>query len=269
MLVLRNVTKTYGDRNVLDDVSVRIDPGEMTCLLGPSGCGKTTLLSLLVGVTAPTGGTVEIDGVDLRTVPEPALQLYRRRVGVVFQDFKLFPTRTVFENVAFPLEICGATAALTDRRVSDMLQRLDLTMLANAFPDELSTGEQARVAVARAAVHQPLIVLADEPTESLDADEAAAVVDVLRSLQAKGSTVVIATHNIGLTELLQTRVIGLENGKVMGQGMVRKAKKQTATEDRKHEVFVGSDDLSQHEETPGEPEKEERKKIRITSIHSD
>ncbi len=262
MLVLKNVTKTYGDRAALQGVTLRIDPGELVCLLGPSGSGKTTLLMLLIAALEPTSGAVEIDGVDARTIPKPALQLYRRRVGVMFQDRKLLPTRTVFENIAYPLEIAAAPRAAIIKRVDGMMERLGIRELSGAFPHELSAGQKTLVAAARAMVHEPLIVLADEPTQNLEADDAATVIELLRGLRKKGSTVLVATHDIGLTELLQTRVIGLEKGKVAGQGVMRKAARPTRAE----RAFGIMDDTSALE---ADRQEEEKKHVHITSIHSE
>lgn len=215
MIVLDHVTKKFGNREVLSDVSFRVDPGEFVCVSGPSGCGKTVLLELLTGAALATTGMVGIDGADLRKVPAEGLQLYRRRLGIVFQDGKLLPYCTVEENIRYPLEICGAPEAWAKNRVEEVLESMELTAKAKLLPDALSAGDRARVAMARAIVHKPLIVLADEPTGSLDPVESTAILQMLRTIHARGTTVILFTHDMALVDVLQSRVVRLENGKVV------------------------------------------------------
>lgn len=244
MIVFRNVTKKFRSTAVLSDVSFRVDPGEFVCLTGPSGAGKTTVLSLLIGATAPTEGAVEVDGVDLRSVPPQALQLYRRRVGVVFQDLKLLPHLTLEENVAFPLEVAGIADAAARSRVTDALKWTELTERAGEFPSELSGGERARAALARAIVHQPLIVAADEPTGNLDPVESIAILQLLRHLHRdEGVTVILATHDAALVDTLQSRVLRLEGGKLIrdsigGYDRVKKAQPKSPPAPGEHHVFA-------------------------------
>lgn len=215
MIVLDHVTKKFGNREALSDITFRVDPGEFVCVSGPSGCGKTVLLELLTGATRPTSGIVSIDGADLRKVPAEGLQLYRRRLGIVFQDGKLLPYCTVEENIRYPLEICGAPEGWAKNRVEEVLESMELQKQAKLLPDELSAGDRARVVVARAMVHKPLIILADEPTGSLDPVESTAILQVLRTIHARGTTVVLFTHDMALVDVLQSRVVRLENGKVV------------------------------------------------------
>ncbi len=215
MIVLDHVTKKFGNHDLLTDLTFRVDPGEFVCISGPSGCGKTVLLELLTGATRPTSGIVSIDGADLRKVPAEGLQLYRRRLGIVFQDGKLLPYCTVEENIRYPLEICGAPEGWANNRVEEVLQSMELKAQAKLLPDALSAGDRARVAVARAMVHKPLIILADEPTGSLDPVESTAILQVLRTIHARGTTVILFTHDMALVDVLQSRVVRLENGKVV------------------------------------------------------
>lgn len=212
MIVLTQVTKSFHGIPVLRDVTLRIDPGEFVCVTGRSGAGKSTLLALLIAAEHATTGTVEMDGVDLRLVPPPALQLFRRRVGIVFQDKKLLADRTVFENVAFPLEVSGVPQGKILESVSALLERLGLGGRSRALPEELSAGERARTALGRAIIHRPLILLADEPTADLDAEQATEVLRLIRDLHASGATVILATHDPALAASLQVRTLTFARG---------------------------------------------------------
>ncbi len=267
MIVLDHVTKKFGNEVALSDVSFRIDPGEFLCVSGPSGCGKTVLLELLTGAMAPTSGTVNIDGVDLRKVPAEGLQLYRRRLGIVFQDGKLLPYCTVRENIRYPLEICGAPDAWADDRTNDVLQSMELTAHANLLPDALSAGDKARTGVARAIAHKPLIVLADEPTGNLDPVESTAILQMLRTIHARGTTVILFTHDMALVDVLQSRVVRLEQGKVVrdsvgGYERERRNQPKAAVAAGSHEFF-GKEDVrtlmqfEKHVDTPPLPTDEE------------
>ncbi len=215
MIVLKNVTKKFRDLMVLNNVSLQIGPGEFVCITGPSGAGKSTLLSLLIGAQTATGGSVMMDDVDLRNVPSGALQIFRRRVGMVFQDYKLLHNRTVEENIAFPLEVIGKSDEEIEERVPELMRQMDLQKRAKALPWELSGGERARVAIARAIAHRPLILLADEPTGNLDRHQASDVLTLFRAIHHAGTTVILATHDLTLVEEAGARHIALEQGKVV------------------------------------------------------
>ncbi len=241
MIVLDHVTKVFGKREALSDVTFRVDPGEFLCVSGPSGCGKTVLLELLTGAAVASKGIVSIDGADLRKVPEKGLQLYRRRLGIVFQDGKLLPYCTVEENIRYPLDICGAPESWAKNRVEEVLHTMELTHLAPLLPSALSAGDRARVAMARAMVHKPLIILADEPTGSLDPVESTAILQMLRTIHARGTTVILFTHDMALVDVLQSRVVRLENGKVVrdsvgGYERARRSQPKAATP-AAHEFF--------------------------------
>lgn len=194
---LRGVAKAYRDasgvRTVLDGVDLDLAPGEFVAVSGPSGSGKSTLLNIVAAIEAADAGSVVVGGVDLAGVPEPASTLFRRRhVGVVFQFFNLIDTLTVRENLALPLALAGRR---DDGRVDALLETLGLADRADSFPDVLSGGEQQRVGVARAMVHEPAVILADEPTGSLDEAAGEAVLDLLAGAAAEGVTVLIVTHS--------------------------------------------------------------------------
>lgn len=194
---LRGVNKSYreasGVRRVLDGLDLEVESGEFLAITGPSGSGKSTLLNIIAAIEAADTGSVRIGGVDLAGVPEPDSTLFRRRhVGIVFQFFNLVPTLTVRENLLLPLRLNGMDA---DKRVDELLGRLGLAGRGDSFPDVLSGGEQQRVGVARAMVHSPAIVLADEPTGNLDEIAGAPVLDLLRESAGRGATVIMVTHS--------------------------------------------------------------------------
>ncbi len=215
MLEVKNVSKSYGKTVVLHDVSFRVDPTEFVCLTGPSGAGKSTIINLLIGAEDATSGSIEIDGVELRKVPHPAMQLFRRKVGVVFQDVKLLRGRTVAENIAFPLEACGASDAIIKKRVGELLEQVGLSKKANMLPAALSGGEKTRVAIARATVHKPIILLADEPTGNIDPEQALKIMSLFKQIHLEKTTIILATHDSNLVDSLKTRVIRLEEGRIV------------------------------------------------------
>lgn len=215
MIEFSHVTLSYDGRDVLRDVSFQIEPGSFVCLTGPSGAGKSTILNLLARVMVPSGGEVLVDGADLATFPESVLQLYRQKVGVLYQDYKLLPHLTAAENVALPLEIMGANSNEIDALVLDAMSRFGVDDRAEAFPHELSGGEKTRVALARAVVHRPSILLADEPTGNIDPEQSIQILRYIREVHAEGSTVILATHDKSVVDMLNVRVIRLEKGAVV------------------------------------------------------
>lgn len=262
MIVLKEVTKIFGKKTVLDHVSLTIHPGEFVCVVGPSGAGKTTLLQLLIGAERVTEGGIEVDGVDLRAIPPPALQLYRRRVGCIFQDYRLIPHLTVRENCAFPLEASGWSDAAIHQRVKEVLHILGLSALASALPADLSGGEQARVAIARAVIHEPMILLADEPTGNLDPQQSMEILRLFQKIHQTGTTVILATHDSGLVEALQTRVVSLKNGRVVQDGRGGYPV-SVQSEPARHETPV-----KEPATIPSGEFAPEKRKIKITAIHS-
>ncbi len=215
MISFKGVSKEFGGREVVSDLTFDINPGEFVCLTGPSGAGKSTVIHLLIRAEMPTKGSIEVDGANLANVPPSVMQLYRRHTGVVFQDYKLLPDRTVEENIAFVLEVCGEPDEIVDERTAEMIEKLQLTARADAFPDELSGGEKTRTALARALVHTPGILIADEPTGNIDPDQSIHILNFLRQVNAEGTTVILATHDKAVVDALGVRVIRLEEGKIV------------------------------------------------------
>jgi putative ABC transport system ATP-binding protein len=220
---LRRLTKTYregdGERVVFRDVDATIAHGEIVVLVGRSGSGKSTLLNLIAGIDRPTAGSVVVDGVELTALSERDRTLFRReRIGFIFQFFNLIPLLTVEENLLLPLELTGRADAGGRRRARELLDRVGLLDRAGAYPDRLSGGEQQRVAVARALVHDPTVILADEPTGNLDAETAAVVLEVLdRLVRDLGKTVVMVTHSrevVGVAD----RVFAVQQGRLVPPG---------------------------------------------------
>jgi cell division transport system ATP-binding protein len=212
---LSHVHHRYGRQAALTDLSLEISKNEMVFINGPSGAGKTTLLKMLYGAVRPTEGRVEVDGLRLEHLPARGLPLLRRRLGIVFQDFKLIPTRSVFDNVALVLEACGHRRDAIPRKVRQVLRTVGMESQAPTLPPLLSGGEQQRVAVARAVVGDPKILLADEPTGNLDHDSAHAVMELLRALYIRGTTLVIATHDPEFVRRLGGRTVHLLQGRLV------------------------------------------------------
>ncbi len=213
MIELLGVSKVYPpDIVALRDVTLKVEGGEFVFVTGPTGSGKTTLLRLLIGDVVPTRGRVVVGGVNLAEVKRGDLPLFRRDVGVVFQDFKLLPHKTAYENVAFVLEAFGLPPREVRRRAMEALEMVGLVHRRRLFPEQLSGGEQQRLALARAIVNMPSLLLADEPTGNLDPHTASDVVKLLLQINAMGTTVVVATHNRELVNELRKRVISLRDG---------------------------------------------------------
>jgi cell division transport system ATP-binding protein len=209
------VSKVYGRGVVaLREVTLAIGKGEFVFLTGPSGAGKTTLLRLLLRQDVPTGGELIVGDRDLATLSRDEVQAYRRTIGFVFQDFKLIPRKTVAENVGLVLRATGMAPSVAHRRVMAALQGVGLQHRAGAFPLELSGGEQQRIAIARALVNEPALVLADEPTGNLDRTLAREVMDLFREMNARGTTVLVATHDPDLVRYVGRRSVALTQGRV-------------------------------------------------------
>ncbi|MCK6524968.1 cell division ATP-binding protein FtsE [Myxococcota bacterium] len=214
MIRLYHVSKSYGSTQVLHDVTFRLSKGEFAYLTGASGAGKSTLLKLLYGAEAPTSGKLLVGGVDASKLGPARLPLLRRNLGVIFQDFKLIPNRTVFDNVGLALEVIGAERREISRRVNAVLNVVGLGGKGERRPLDLSGGEQQRVAIARAIVNDPAVLLADEPTGNLDGAMAVEVMEILLSINLRGTTVLIATHDIGLMGRFPHRRLRLDAGRL-------------------------------------------------------
>jgi len=218
MILLDRVTKNYPRSEgppALDRVSLHVDPKEFVIVIGQSGAGKTTLLRLLTREERPSSGKIIVGGIDYDKLKDKDIPLLRRKIGVVFQDFKLLPNKTVFENVAFALEIVGMSNREIRRTVPKVLDIVNLSDKGKAMPKQLSGGERQRVAIARAIVRQPRILVADEPTGNLDPKHAWDVIKVLEKINRYGTTVLLTTHNQEIVNKLKRRVVTIKDGKVV------------------------------------------------------
>lgn len=216
MIRLKNVSKIYHPNTVaLDKVNLHIKPGEFVSIVGQSGTGKTTFAKLLYAEVSPSSGAVEIGGWDISRIRSHQIPLLRRQIGVVFQDFKLLPRKTVAENVAFALQVVGARSARIREVLPHVLRIVNLHDKENRYPHELSGGEQQRVAIARSLVHRPKILVADEPTGNLDAINTHEIINLLKKINEFGTTVVLVTHNREVVNKLGKRVITLADGQIV------------------------------------------------------
>lgn len=217
MIRFDEVTKVYRGtaRPALNGVSLEILSGEFVFLVGASGSGKSTFLRLVLKEEKPTSGTIHALGQDLGRISSRKVPYFRRNLGVVFQDFRLLPNKTVFDNVAFSLQVIGKSAGFIHEAVPDALQTVGLDGKAQRYPHELSGGEQQRVAIARAVVNKPAILLADEPTGNLDPETSAGIMALLERINANGTTVIMATHDAGIVDRLQRRVIEVIGGRIV------------------------------------------------------
>jgi cell division transport system ATP-binding protein len=214
---LENISKVYpaGARPALDNVSLSIEKGEFVFLIGASGSGKSTVLRLLLREELPTSGIVTVDGRNLVKLPNRKVPELRRRIGCVFQDFRLLSKKNVYENVAFALEVINKSPRTIRRTVPEVLDLVGLEGKAQRMPNELSGGEQQRVAIARAFVNRPLVLLADEPTGNLDPDTSQGIMSLLERINRTGTTVVMATHDNNIVDAMRRRVIELDTGRVI------------------------------------------------------
>ena len=215
MIRAYHVTKRYGDVHALRDVTVKLGKGEFCYVTGPSGAGKTTMLKMLYGSVIPTEGKLLVGGVDVSKLSRRRLPYLRRNIGIVFQDFKLIPSRTLAENVGLALEVLGTSRDVIDRRVNAVLSIVGLRGRGHEYPMTLSGGEQQRVAVARAIVNDPSILLADEPTGNLDGAMAIEVMEILQAINLRGTTVMVATHDTGLMNRFPFRKLRFEAGRLV------------------------------------------------------
>lgn len=216
MIVLHHVSKVYANgATALTDVSLEIPDRDFVFLVGPSGAGKSTFIRLLIREELPTSGRVFVEGQDIARLRNGAVPYLRRKVSVIFQDFRLLPEMTVFENVAFALRVAGYKRKQIDERVTETLELVKMDNYRDRFPYQLSGGEQQRVAIARAIVHKPPVLVADEPTGNLDPDTAAETVQLLVRINALGTTLLMATHNRDLVDTMQRRVVALEAGRLV------------------------------------------------------
>lgn len=217
MINLDRVYKTYktGTQALLD-VTIHVDPGEFIYVIGPTGSGKSTLIKLLDGEEKPTKGTVLVDGLDVGKLRRGKIPKYRRKVGVVYQDFKLLPKKTVFENVAFALEVLYMNPKLIRKRVRHVLDLVELSDKANSFPNQLSGGQQQRVAIARAIANSPKVLIADEPTGNLDPEKSKDIIELLNRInEEENTTIIVVTHDEHIVNSYKRRTVALSDGHVL------------------------------------------------------
>ena len=215
MIYFDNVTKLYSDHAAVSDVTFGIESGEFLSIVGHSGAGKTSLLRLLLVEDRPTSGAVFFEKTDIHRIKAAHVPEYRRRIGTVFQDFRLFPNKTAYENIAFALEAAGRTDEEIRSDVPQVLELVDLASKALHFPHELSGGEKQRVAIARAIISQPDVLIAAEPTGNLDPVSTYDIIQILKKINDMGTTIILTTHNKGIIDALKKRVVTMENGKVI------------------------------------------------------
>ena len=222
MIRLKEAEKTYENgTKAVRGISFQIDDGEFVFLVGPSGSGKSTIIKMLTGEVVPTGGRVMVNGFSMSRIKERQIPLMRRTIGVIFQDFRLIGTKTVYENLALAMRAVGATPREIRGRIPYVLNLVGLRGKENSFPDELSGGEQQRVAVARALVNNPSTIVADEPTGNLDPAKSLEIMTLLERINALGTTVIVVTHERGLVNHFKKRVIYLQEGQVTGDATGR------------------------------------------------
>lgn len=215
MITYTSVTKKIGQKVILDDINLEIEGEEFVFIIGPSGAGKSTLLHLLIGADTISSGEIYVDNYQLSNAKEKELAFLRRRVGVVFQDYKLIATKTVAENVAFALEVCGNNPEYTRARTNEVLKLIGIYDIRNSFPGELSGGEKQKTALARALANNPPLLIADEPTGNLDPDATDELIKLFEKVNKMGTTVIIATHNEKVVNTLKKRVIEIQHGKLV------------------------------------------------------
>lgn len=216
IIELRNVTKKYSNgTTALRDISINIEPGEFAYLVGPSGAGKSTFMRLLYRELKPDKGTAKIVGFDLIKMKKRQIPLLRRSVGVVFQDYKLLHKKTVFENISYAMEVVGKKPYEIRKRVMEVLDLVGLKHKVRSFPEELSGGEQQRIAIARSIANSPKLLIADEPTGNLDPENSWEIMNLLERINLQGTTVLMATHNSQIVNTLKHRVIAIENGHIV------------------------------------------------------
>lgn len=215
MIKFEGVTKKFGQIFALDNINLEVKQGEFTFLVGPSGAGKSTLLRILTREVLPTSGKVFVNHIDVTKIPEKDVSKYRRKIGFVFQDFKLLDDRTIFENIALTLEVLNRNEEEIKKGVEHVLKLVEIWGRRNLFPRQLSGGEAQRTAIARAIVGKPDMLLADEPTGDLDPKTAWGVIQLLNEINSWGTTILMATHNAGIVNTLKRRVISLKDGKLV------------------------------------------------------
>lgn len=215
MIEMKNVSKTYGNGiTAIHDLTVHIGQGEFVYIVGPSGAGKSTFMRMMYREVLPTKGSVEVAGFNVVEMAEKEVPFLRRQVGVVFQDFKLLPTLTVFENIAYAMEVLEKSPRQIEARVKEVLNLVGLVHKTDMLPNELSGGEQQRIAIARAIANMPRVLIADEPTGNLDPETSDGIMKILEQISDQGTTIIMATHNSEIVNLYKHRVIVIDDGRI-------------------------------------------------------
>lgn len=216
MLIMSDVSKVYpGGSIALQDVNVHIEPGEFVFVVGPSGAGKSTFIKMLFREVLPTTGSIFVNGTDILSLTPKEIPFMRRQLGIIFQDYRLLPDRTVYENVAFAMQVIEAPHRRIKRQVMNVLDLVGLRHRAHAYPNELSGGEQQRIAIARAIVNDPVFVIADEPTGNLDPETSWDIMEIFKEINESGTTIVMATHDKDVVDAMGKRVIAIEKGRIV------------------------------------------------------
>lgn len=216
MLRMQDVSKVYSGGNfALQDINVHIKPGEFVFVVGPSGAGKSTFIKMLFREVLPTTGSIFVNGTDILSLSLKEIPYMRRQLGIIFQDYRLLPDRTVYENIAFAMQVIETPRRKIKRSVLNVLDLVGLRKRANAYPNELSGGEQQRIAIARAIVNDPLMVIADEPTGNLDPETSWDIMEIFKEINASGTTIVMATHDKEVVDSMGKRVIAIEKGRIV------------------------------------------------------
>lgn len=234
MIVFENVTKTYKSNIGLDNVSVKINKGDFVFLVGPSGAGKSTFIRLILKEIEADSGSIKVNGTEITNLSNRKIPKLRRSTGIVFQDFKLLPKMTVYENVAFAMQIVHMSQRAIRRQVPQVLSLVGISSKANKYPDELSAGEQQRVAIARAIVNNPTVLIADEPTGNLDPDTAWEIMRLLEQINLRGTTILMVTHAKDIVDKMGKRVIVIEKGKIVRDDVGAYLKEEEEIKNKKH-----------------------------------
>jgi cell division transport system ATP-binding protein len=214
MIIFSEVTKFFGTQPVLSGVNFHVPKGEFACLIGKSGIGKSTIMHLMIGAENPSSGKIMVKGEMVSSLSPSQLQIFRRGVGVVFQDYKLLNNKTLYENVAFSLEVTGELPENIPPKTLQALETVGMAKLKDRYPNDLSGGEKQRIAIARAIVHAPELLIADEPTGNLDPENASAIAQLLLKLNEQGTTIMLTTHNPSLVKEVSPRILIVEDGKI-------------------------------------------------------
>ena len=238
MIIFDNVTKIYDGQNVgLQNASIRIKKGDFVFLVGPSGAGKSTFIKLILKEINADSGSIKVDGKEVTRLSNREVPQLRRRIGIVWQDFRLLPNKTVFENVAFAMEILHKSKRMIRKKVPQVLALVGISDKSDKYPNELSAGEQQRVAIARAIINNPTVLIADEPTGNLDPDTAAEIMDLLNQINITGTTILMVTHAKDIVDRMKKRVVAIDNGHIVRDEFGQYGFAEEASDEAAEEAF--------------------------------